>query len=110
MPIGVPGELYIGGDGLAQGYLNRPDLTAERFVPNPFVKIEDRGWTREDSEKSAARSSIFYPRSASGGRLYRTGDLARYREDGTLEFLGRLDQQVMMKARSSYSLAGIRYH
>ena len=68
-PIGIVGELYIGGDGLARGYLNRPELVAERFIPNPF------------SQKSDAR-------------LYKTGDLARYRPDGTIEFLGRIDYQV----------------
>src|SRR5262249_51604300 len=72
VPIGVPGSLYIGGVALARGYLNRQELTAERFIPNPFP--------------------------ASGGEsLYLTGDLARYREDGNIEFLGRSDQQVKIR-------------
>lgn len=72
MPIGVPGELYIGGVQLARGYLNRPDLTDDRFVLSPF-----------DTTQS--------------GRLYKTGDLARYLSDGNIEFLGRLDFQVKIR-------------
>jgi amino acid adenylation domain-containing protein len=71
-PIGVPGELCIGGDGVALGYWNRPELTADRFIPDPYSKI---------------------PRA----RLYRTGDLGRWRSDGTLEHLGRLDFQVKLR-------------
>ena len=72
VPIGIYGELCIGGAGLAHGYLNRPELTAEKFIPDPF-----------GTEPSA--------------RLYRTGDLMRYREDGNLEFAGRLDHQVKVR-------------
>ena len=67
--IGVPGEIHIGGDGLALGYLGQPRLTAERFVPDPFA-------------------------GRHGARLYRTGDLARWRSDGTMQFLGRIDEQI----------------
>ena len=72
VPIGVPGEMYVGGAGVARGYLNRPELTAERFVPDPFSG---------DSE----------------ARLYRSGDLARRLESGDLEYLGRIDHQVKIR-------------
>ena len=78
VPLGVPGELHIGGDGLARGYLNRPQLTADRFINNPFLK--DAG------EKMAVSA-----------RLYKTGDLARYLPDGNILYLGRLDHQVKIR-------------
>jgi amino acid adenylation domain-containing protein len=72
VPIGIPGELYIGGTGLAQGYLNQPALTNERFILNPFSQ-------------------------QAGARLYKTGDVVRYRPDGAIEFVGRRDQQVKIR-------------
>jgi acyl-coenzyme A synthetase/AMP-(fatty) acid ligase/acyl carrier protein len=83
VPIGIPGELYIGGDGIARGYYKHPDWTAERFVPNPFPSAHN---AIHDADASAADT-----------RLYRTGDLVRYRVDGQLEFLGRLDHQVKIR-------------
>jgi acyl carrier protein len=71
-PIGVYGELHIGGAGLARGYLNYPELTAEKFLPNPF-------------------------NAEAGARLYKTGDLARYLPDGNIEFVGRIDHQVKIR-------------
>src|SRR5207253_10956810 len=86
--VGVPGELYIGWMGLACGYLGRPDLTAERFVPNPFLKDEG-GRMKEE-----AGSFILHPSSFI---LYKTGDLARWLPDGNIEFLGRIDHQVKVR-------------
>ncbi|MFS0516453.1 amino acid adenylation domain-containing protein [Nostoc sp. UIC 10607] len=72
VPVGIPGELYIGGVGLARGYYNRPELTAEKFIPHPFSQEP-------------------------GKRLYKTGDIGRYRPDGTIEYLGRIDNQVKIR-------------
>jgi acyl-coenzyme A synthetase/AMP-(fatty) acid ligase/acyl carrier protein len=72
LPVGIQGELYIGGDGLARGYLNQPKLTAEKFIPDPFG-------------------------GRAGARLYHTGDTARYLPDGNVEFLGRADQQLKIR-------------
>jgi amino acid adenylation domain-containing protein/FkbM family methyltransferase len=72
LPVGIPGELHIGGSGLTRGYLDRPELTTEKFIPNPFS-------------------------NEPGARLYKTGDLARYLPDGNIEFLGRADHQVKIR-------------
>jgi amino acid adenylation domain-containing protein len=87
VPVGVPGELYIGGIGVAKGYLNRPELTAEKFIPNPF-----------DSSPTSPTSPIS-PISPTfpTGLLYKTGDLARFLNDGNIEYLGRIDNQVKVR-------------
>jgi natural product biosynthesis luciferase-like monooxygenase protein/amino acid adenylation domain-containing protein len=96
-PTGVVGELYIGGLGVARGYLNQPALTAERFVPNPFARPDDAGRRTNDATNDATDAPPAGGGAAAGGRLYRTGDLARYRADGVLEFLGRDDAQVKLR-------------
>ncbi|MEB3357178.1 MAG: amino acid adenylation domain-containing protein [Synechococcales bacterium] len=96
VPIGIPGELYLGGDGLARGYLNRPELTAERFVPKPFVDfrlpILDIGLATP--AQSNPKSKMQNPK---WNCLYKTGDRVCYRPDGTLKYLGRLDNQVKIR-------------
>ncbi|HEY9812218.1 MAG TPA: non-ribosomal peptide synthetase, partial [Candidatus Sericytochromatia bacterium] len=81
VPVGVVGELYIGGDGLARGYLNRAELTAEKFISNPFSK---------DSPLSSLLPPLPLP-------LYKTGDLGRYLADGNIEFIGRIDNQIKIR-------------
>jgi acyl-coenzyme A synthetase/AMP-(fatty) acid ligase/acyl carrier protein len=76
VPVGVPGELCVGGVSLARGYLGRPELTAEKFIPDPFEQPRDQ---------------------SQGGRLYRTGDLVKYLPGGDIQFLGRIDQQVKVR-------------
>ena len=85
VPIGVPGELLIGGDNVARGYLNRPELTAERFVQYSVMS--------EPYSVSSEQTTDFWPLNT----VYRTGDLARYRSDGNIEYLGRIDHQVKIR-------------
>ncbi|REJ55603.1 MAG: amino acid adenylation domain-containing protein [Microcystis aeruginosa DA14] len=84
VPIGVPGELHIGGAGVARGYLNRPELTAEKFISNPFVSLDP---PLTPLDKGGEQPS----------KLYKTGDLARYLPDGKIEYLGRIDNQVKVR-------------
>ncbi|MEH2127083.1 non-ribosomal peptide synthase/polyketide synthase [Nostoc sp.] len=96
VPIGVPGELHIGGAGLARGYLNRPELTQEKFIPNPFEKAEGR-WSLSVAEVRQIAFSISPWEKVGGSKLYKTGDLARYLPDGNIEYLGRIDNQIKIR-------------
>ena len=127
VPVGVPGELYVGGVGVARGYLNRPELTAERFVPAASLGAREgqlvhalaqatkkvngkrvrlgNGWREKEKgaeERKQARDGssaapVTQPTNRPIDRLYRTGDIVRYRPDGSLEFLGRVDDQVKVR-------------
>ncbi|MFE1744013.1 amino acid adenylation domain-containing protein [Coleofasciculus sp. H7-2] len=108
VPIGVPGELYIGGAGLARGYLNRPELTAQKFIANPF---NQNLTPQENCSPPQPKKFIPFPSPTRGGLgrgglglgekseslLYKTGDLARYLPDGNIEFVGRIDDQVKIR-------------
>ena len=109
VPVGIPGELYIGGHGVARGYLQQPELTAEKFIPNPFFE----GRRQKAEGRSLGTSSAPLPLSSSvpsassaplceavsfrAARLYKTGDRAKYLPDGTIEYLGRLDNQIKIR-------------
>jgi acyl-coenzyme A synthetase/AMP-(fatty) acid ligase len=104
---GVAGEIYVGGAGVAQGYWNRPELTAQRFIPDPFAGADDAGAVYTAAPATAAVQAAAVDTSAVdtatvdagavGARLYRSGDLARYLPNGELEYLGRIDQQVKIR-------------
>jgi myxalamid-type nonribosomal peptide synthetase MxaA len=110
VPIGIKGELYIGGVNLARGYLNRPDLTTEKFISNPFsdfglpildFRLGDCSKNLEDCDRTQFSNQISNPKSKiqnlKFNRLYKTGDLVRYLPDRNIEFLGRIDNQVKMR-------------
>ncbi|GAA1227071.1 hypothetical protein GCM10009665_16980 [Kitasatospora nipponensis] len=93
VPVGVVGEIYLGGSGVARGYLNQPDLTAAAFLPDPHADSEHAGAEQAGSEHAGSE----HARSGEGARLYRTGDLGRRRPDGRVELLGRADHQVKIR-------------
>ena len=114
VPIGVPGELHIGGSSLARGYLNRPELTKEKFIPNPF-SVNSAAHSRKaalaapeplgsaltvnssSSASSALSASSISLRLCASARLYKTGDLVRYLHNGNIEYIGRIDKQVKIR-------------
>lgn len=93
VPSGAAGEIYVGGAGVAQGYWNRPDLTAQRFIPDPFAAAVDAAAVNGEAVNAGAVNGA----AAAGARLYRSGDSARYLPNGDLEYLGRIDQQVKIR-------------
>ncbi len=106
VPVGIPGELYLGGDGLMRGYLNKSELTAEKLIPNPFNYVSAKGdglknrrdaesAEEEGREKKAQLPITNYPLPIT--KLYKTGDKARYLPDGKIEYLGRFDNQVKLR-------------
>ncbi|MEM9276299.1 MAG: amino acid adenylation domain-containing protein, partial [Cyanobacteria bacterium P01_F01_bin.143] len=108
VPIGIPGELYIGGRGVARGYLQQPELTAEKFIPNPFLLSIEHSSLNIDHLSLTSQSLNISPPSAASApsaplppcpsaRLYKTGDRAKYLPDGTIEYLGRLDNQIKIR-------------
>jgi acyl-CoA synthetase (AMP-forming)/AMP-acid ligase II/aryl carrier-like protein len=105
VPVGVPGELHIGGDGVALGYLNRPQLTAEKFIPSPFSTSAQLAQREQPEANDSSERGNNFPlshrmgegRGEGGPVLYKTGDLARYRSDGTIECLGRNDFQIKLR-------------
>ncbi|MEH1813020.1 MAG: amino acid adenylation domain-containing protein [Nostoc sp.] len=108
VPIAVPGELYVSGDGLARGYLNRADLTNQKFLPNPFGRgrgAGEQGSRGAEEQRSRGAEILASPQSpipspqspVPNPRLYKTGDLAQYLPDGNIEFLGRIDDLVKIR-------------
>ncbi|MEP0770346.1 amino acid adenylation domain-containing protein [Trichocoleus sp. ST-U1] len=93
VPIGVPGELYIGGAGLARGYLNQPELTAKKFIIDSFIERDEFSILRNELQDVPPNSKL----KTQNSKLYKTGDLARYLPDGNIEFLGRIDDQVKIR-------------
>jgi amino acid adenylation domain-containing protein len=103
VPSGVAGEIYVGGAGVAEGYWNRPELTAQRFIPDPFAAAVDAAAVTAAAVDAAAvtagavTAAAVTAAAAAGARLYRSGDSARYLPNGDLEYLGRIDQQVKIR-------------
>ena len=96
VPVGVVGELYLAGNGVAPGYWERPELTAELFIPNPFAqeRLEMRDWRLEGTN-----ATISHLQSPISSRMYKTGDRVRWLGDGSIEYLGRRDQQIKLRGQ-----------